>query len=455
MTTVFNIIQSLRNTSSRKEKESILKQHSSNILLKRVFALAYNQLTNYYMATVNPTTHGTQGLDETGYTLLSQASNRDITGNELIEKVTAYANTLSKDAQDVFKCIIEKDFKCGVTATTLAKIWKDESAFKDFKAMLCDEFEKNADKVKYPVLVQLKYDASRVIVIVKDDKVTYRSRNGKEYLIDDPELNGDFLAMHKELCEWKDYFKGGVVFDGELYSMKDGKIIDRQTSNGIATKLIRGTASKEEQSKIGITLWDCVILKDFEQDCDTTHYTTRLEWLGNAVYTPEEQERLAKDDISVDYQSGRVQVAKEEVAWTEKEVYNIAQRWIDVGEEGAIVKNPLGYYERKRSKNCLKIKEVQEIDLEIIDIVPGNGKYEGKLGALVCKDKSGKLLVNVGSGLTDKDRDELNTRDVIGKIVSVKYNMTVTNKEDDSLSLFLPRFVEVRFDKTEADTIES
>jgi hypothetical protein len=89
------------------------------------------------------------------------------------------------------------------------------------------------------VLIEEVYDASRVVVIVKDGKVTYRSRNGKEYLIEDIELNNDFLALHKELSEWKDYFKNGVAFDGELYAMKDGNIMDRQTSNGIATKLIR------------------------------------------------------------------------------------------------------------------------------------------------------------------------------------------------------------------------
>ena len=80
--------------------------------------------------------------------------------------------------------------------------------------------------------------ASQVIVTVKDGKVTYRSRNGKEYLMDDIELDNDFLALHKELSVWKDYFKNGVVFVGELgdlNAMKD----DRQTSNCIATKLIR------------------------------------------------------------------------------------------------------------------------------------------------------------------------------------------------------------------------
>ena len=98
------------------------------------------------------------------------------------------------------------------------------------------DFEKNADKIKYPVLEQLQYE--EVIVIVKDGKVTYRSRNGKEYLIEDSELDNDFLALHKELSVWKDYFKNGVVFVGELgdlNAMKD----DRQTSNCIATKLIR------------------------------------------------------------------------------------------------------------------------------------------------------------------------------------------------------------------------
>ena len=113
---------------------------------------------------------------------------------------------------------------------------------KDFEVMSCDDLEKNADKIKYPVLDQLKYDASQVIVTVKDGKVTYRSRNGKEYIIDDIELNNDFLALHKELSKWKDYFKNGVVFVGELgdlYAMKDGNNMGRQTSNCIATKLIQ------------------------------------------------------------------------------------------------------------------------------------------------------------------------------------------------------------------------
>ena len=83
----------------------------------------------------------------------------------------------------------------------------------------------------------------QVIVTVKDGKVTYRSRNGKEYLIEDIELNNDFLALHKELSEWRESFKNGVVFVGELgdlYAMKDGNIMDRQTSaSNCATKLIR------------------------------------------------------------------------------------------------------------------------------------------------------------------------------------------------------------------------
>ena len=44
--TTFEIVQTLRNTSSRNEKESILKANKENAELKRAFALAYNQLTN-------------------------------------------------------------------------------------------------------------------------------------------------------------------------------------------------------------------------------------------------------------------------------------------------------------------------------------------------------------------------------------------------------------------------
>ena len=53
----------------------------------------------------------------------------------------------------------------------------------------------------------------------------------------------------------------------------------RQVSNGVATKLIKSTASKQEQQDIGITLWDCVSYKDFQAGLSKIPYQVRLNQL--------------------------------------------------------------------------------------------------------------------------------------------------------------------------------
>jgi hypothetical protein len=58
--------------------------------------------------------------------------------------------------------------------------------------------------------------------------------------------------------------------------------------------------------------------------------------------------------------------------------------------------------------------------------------------------------VSVGSGFNDEHRQTLGD-EIVGKIVAVKYNARITNKEGEQ-SLFLPIFVEIRNDKDVADS---
>ena len=73
------------------------------------------------------------------------------------------------------------------------------------------------------------------------------------------------------------------------------------------------------------------------------------------------------------------------------------------------------------------------------------------LGAIVCESSDGVVKVNVGSGFNDLHRKTLKEKDLLGKIVAVKYNSRIKNRQGDE-SLFLPIFVELRDDKDEADS---
>jgi len=63
------------------------------------------------------------------------------------------------------------------------------------------------------------------------------------------------------------------------------------------------------------------------------------------------------------------------------------------------------------------------------------------------------LRVNVGTGLSDEERQNFWVDGLQGKIVEVAYNEKITSKGKDTASLFLPRFMGIRLDKNVANTL--
>ena len=131
----------------------------------------------------------------------------------------------------------------------------------------------------------------------------------------------------------------------------------------------------------------------------------------------------------------------------------VAEQYISQGYEGAIIKSKDLLFENKTSKSQIKIKSEFDCDLLCIGVTEGNGKYKGLVGALECTSACGNLKVSVGSGLTDELR-AVDFKEYIGKIITVKYNEKISKKDSDEVSLFLPRFLEVRADKDTADTLD-
>jgi len=70
------------------------------------------------------------------------------------------------------------------------------------------------------------------------------------------------------------------------------------------------------------------------------------------------------------------------------------------GGEGIMLNTMEGHYEIKRSNSLLKVKYVESMDLKVVDIQEGTGKYEGMMGALVVDYKG--YRVGVGSGFAMK-----------------------------------------------------
>lgn len=363
---------------------------------------------------------------------LGELSSRRKTGQAGIDHLTHIMVSLHAEDALVIERIIQKDLRCGVSEATVNKIWPQ--FIPTYPVMLASGFEgKLLEKFNWPGFVQLKLDGMRFNAIVRHGKVELRSRNGKE-------LNIPNELFHQSFSELAKFYQEDVVFDGELLVIDgSGKPLNRKTGNGILTKSIKGTQSKTEASMVRATLWDAIPFNAFVEGVFDTPYHKRLKSLTTSLtQVPQHLSHL----LSI------VETKEVDNQYQATELFN---KYLQLGMEGTILKDRNGIWEDKRSKGQIKFKGELECDLKVVEWEEGTGKNKGRLGNLILESSDGRIRVGVGTGFTDTERDTIKP-DIVGKIVSIKYNERIQDKRGNVESLFLPVFVEIREDKTMADS---
>lgn len=434
---IYKIISQLESTSSRNEKIAILQKHKTNTLFQQVVKLALDPLTNFYIRKIPKYRCGIpDNTLDVALSELSKLSSRQITGNSAIDFLRNLLCSLDEQDAVVLERVIQKDLKCGVAVGVVNAAW--DNFISEYPCMLaCQYDQKIVDKIAFPAYVQLKLDGMRFNAIVRstdiDATVEYRSRNGKEIIFNNPELDQQFIWLaHSIKCD-------NVVFDGELLVSNDSHVpLDRQTGNGILNKAIKGTISDTESKMIRATVWDYIPLEHFVKDVFNVQYGVRFKLLEAGF------SKIKASMISL--------VETHEVASIE-DAWKIFEEYLVQGQEGIILKTMQGKWENKRSKGQIKFKAELDCDLIVKDYQWGTGKYDGMLGALICESADSLLSVGIGSGFTDEQRKELTPHNTLGKIVAVRYNAKIKNKNGEH-SLFLPRVIEIREDKDTADTLK-
>lgn len=131
-------------------------------------------------------------------------------------------------------------------------------------------------------------------------------------------------------------------------------------------------------------------------------------------------------------------VSDEERDWRSE----VDQLWA-VGKEGLILKRrDAPYGAAVRNYDLMKIKEELTVDLLVIGVERGMGKYEDILGALTVQDNKGNN--HSVSGMTDIERQVWwnDPKQIIGKIVEIKAMKWLPDGQ-----LREPRFIGIRHDK--------
>jgi DNA ligase-1 len=96
---------------------------------------------------------------------------------------------------------------------------------------------------------------------------------------------------------------------------------------------------------------------------------------------------------------------------------------LDAGYEGLVLKSASHLYKPSRSKDWLKVKAVRGIELQIISVFEGEGKWQGMAGGCICLYKDQEVRASSGR-LTDTDKTYVweNQDKYIGQNIEVLYH---------------------------------
>ena len=431
---VFDIIKTIKETSSTNAKIQFVKENISRELYD-TFRLAYDPLIVFGIKVLPSieTYNGEISFTDALEMVESKIANKNRSISH-IEEITKILSLCSEEDASVIGKILLKNLDCGMSAVNFNKAIKGttyEPIF-DYPCMLASAYsEKGMSKLNIEggVFVQEKCDGMRFNAIIENGIVNFFGRSGKPITILDDEFKQQFI----------DTFPSNCMVDGELLVKRNGEILDRKTGNGILNKCVRGTVSKEESKEICCVVWDIVPLEDFRNGlCEMSYYERFHKLLS--IFLMNEPSKISS--------------VYSELVYSKNEIEKVFQRYLSNGKEGVIVKSTTNKWKNVRATDQIKLKAEEECDLRVVGYEVGAGKYYGMLGALICESECGKLQVGVGTGFTDKERKEITEESVIGKIVTVGYNMLIDDKKRETKSLFLPKFIEIREDKSVADTLE-
>ena len=423
----WTVLQELEADNSRLKKEAIIKRESDadNVRFFNGVCMALDGFRTFGVQKVPVSNKDGTGITQTEFDdVLRQLEDRTLTGNAMKDVIQDLCDrSKMEEWNDWYRRILIKDLRCGMTHKTVNKFSRYKVPV--FDCMLATDSAKHEKKMVGEMIVEPKLDGVRVIVIcdVDKDEVTLFSRNGKE-LLNFPEINRQFDEMLDQMSE-------SMVFDGEV--MSD----DFQT---LMREIHRKGGAKTKDAKLN--LFDCMPLEDFMAGGCDGDIMTRKTMLEKFEFGPNIN-LVEYVKMNLSEPDGQKQFAD----------YN--KLCIDRGFEGIMVKPVGGIYECKRSTGWLKVKPFIEVSLKVVDVEEGTGRNAGKLGALVVegKDMDKFIKTNVGSGLTDTDRETFwrAKEKLIGQIVEVRADAITQNQETtDEWSLRFPRFLKFRgFEKGE------
>lgn len=433
-------VDEIQQNNSRNYKLEVLKKYKDDSNIRLYLDFIYNP---YKITGISEKklykeiwmeSEGITSMYELMDYLLTHNTGRD----EDICKVQQFKDLLDVDYYELFDAIITKSLTLGVDVLSINKCMGNY--IPTFSVQLANKYFDKPEIVEGKAFaLTRKIDGSRIIAIKENGEVTFYTRQGQLY--------EGLVDLEKEMLET---MPDNICLDGEL------TILD---ANGLSSKDQYKACmkiSRKDGIKHGLKMlvFDCMNASEFKNQFCNRPYKSRRQMLVQIF-----RNNFVMDDVNYDTDLINLKRTYFEMlpilyeGEDTEQIMPILNKMVDNGEEGIMINILDAPYSFKRTSDLLKVKKMQDLDLEVIGYEEGSGTFSGMLGALLVRYKNGNT-VKVGSGLSKELRQEIwkNPDSYIGKIISVQYFEETTNQQG-GLSLRFPVFLEFRdpADKNVAD----
>lgn len=335
--------------------------------------------------------------------------------DNIIAAVQAYLNYFPQDMREFLIKYLTKTLSVGVSAKTLNELC-GRKIIPVMECMLAKKYFEHQKAVhgKAFTLTE-KFDGIRCVALVNGKNVKLFSRQNQR-IAGLTEIETELSA----LCD------NPTMFDGELLiARREGIPSALQYKRTI--ELVRN--NNLQKSGVTYHIFDTLPLETFfDETEENIPYTERRAALASYF----KKAKLKNVELVPILYSGK----------DESQIMEQLHRQQALHHEGVMINLNDANYVFGRTTNLLKVKIMQDCDLQITGVQEGAGKYAGTLGALLVDYKG--TTVGVGAGLDDAIRSEIwaNPKDYIGRVAKIQY-FEETQDKNGQKSIRFPVFLEL------------
>ena len=419
-------VEQINLNNGRTYKESILKDYKNDYFVQYYLKFIFNTYTTTginvkKLDKINSYSNETLSFNSV-IELLEYVLRNNTGKNEVIEVIKKFQNehNMSSDERQLLEKIICKNVVLGVDIKTINKIM--DNLIPTFNVQLAEKYFEKPEIVEgKEFYITTKLDGNRIIAMKHDGVVKFYSRNGKEY--------SGLVDLEDEMSR---IMPDDICLDGELIILNDSNL-DSKDQFTETQKLAR----TKDQNKHGL----CMRVFDFMSSVEFLAQKSLFEYSRRR----EQLELLFAQHPDLKY---FIKVPVLYHGTDTSKIIELLNSETSHGEEGVMINIADARYQFKRTNDLLKVKRMNDMDLEIIGFETGkkHTKYENTLGFLIV-DFNG-FPVKVGSGISDELRDEIwnNQNEWLGRTAIVQY-FEVTKNQRGTQSLRFPVYIDWRDDK--------